>query len=270
MLELSGKIALVLGVASEDSIAWATAKRLAEAGCTIHLGFQKRFMSRVYQLKNKLDAIKGVYPLDVANEESTLEFFDTWQKEYPNQKASVLIHAIGWAPRSSFDRHLLFVEEESLNQGMSVSAHSLQRVMKYALPHLSPYSSTVTFTYAASTRYVPNYSAMSIHKAALEAWVRELAVRLGPEGHRVNAISAGPIRTLAASGIPGFDNILNHVESNAPLRRNVSQDDVAGAALWLSSPLSKGVTAQVIHVDAGFSSIMVPETIMSSDGDLNE
>ena len=102
---------------------------------------------------------------------------------------------------------------------------------------------------------------MSIAKAALEAWTRELANHLGPEGHRINAISSGPIPTLAASGIPGFDDILEHVQRNAPLRRNVTQEDVAGCALWLASPLAAGVTGQVIHVDAGYSTIMVPESI---------
>ena len=156
---------------------------------------------------------------------------------------------------------MLFVEDEPLNTAMTVSAHSLQRIMRHALPHLAPNSSTITLTYAASTRYVPNYGVMSIAKAALEAWVRELAMRVGEEGHRVNAISSGPIRTLAASGIPGFDDILNHVERNSPLRRNVNQDDVAGCAVWLSSPLGSGVTGQIIHVDAGYSSTMVPDSI---------
>ena len=265
MLGLGGKNALVFGVASDDSIAWAICKRLAEAGCNIHLGFQKRFMSRIFQLRDQLDAIQGTYPMDVAQEETTGEFFSSWQTDRPGEKADVLIHAIGWAPRSTYDRPLLFVDDESLNAGMTVSAHSLQRVLKHALPHLNPNSSTVTLTYAASTRYVPNYASMSINKAALEAWVRELAARLGPDGHRVNAISAGPIKTLAAGGVPGFDSILSHVEDNAPLRRNVTQDDVAGAAAWLASPLSSGVTSQIIHVDAGYSSIMVPESAMDSD-----
>ena len=116
-------------------------------------------------------------------------------------------------------------------------------------------------TYAASTRYVPSYGIMSMAKAALECWTRELACHLGPEGHRVNAISSGPIRTIAASGIPGFDNILNHVASNAPLRRNVTQSDVAGPPCGWQVRFGR-VTGQVIHVDAGYSITMVPETIM--------
>jgi enoyl-[acyl-carrier protein] reductase I len=261
MLQLEGKTALVFGVASEDSIAWAICNRLAEAGCKLILGYQKRFMSRVFQLKDKLDAIEAFYPIDVGAEETTAEFFQEWQKEAPGSKADIIIHAIGFAPRECFDRHMLFVEDGPLNTAMTISAHSLQRVMRHALPHLAPNSSTITLTYAASTRYVPNYGVMSIAKAALEAWVRELAMRVGEDGHRVNAISSGPIQTLAASGIPGFDDILNHVERNSPLRRNVNQDDVAGCAVWLSSPLGSGVTGQIIHVDAGYSSTMVPDSI---------
>ena len=261
MLQLEGKTALVFGVASEDSIAWAICNRLAQAGCKLILGYQKRFMSRVFQLKDKLDAIEAFYPIDVSEEATTTEFFQEWQRVSPGAKADVIIHAIGFAPRECFDRHMLFVEDGPLNTAMTISAHSLQRVMRHALPHLAPNSSTITLTYAASTRYVPNYGVMSIAKAALEAWVRELAMRVGEDGHRVNAISSGPIQTLAASGIPGFDDILNHVERNAPLRRNVNQDDVAGCAVWLSSPLGSGVTGQIIHVDAGYSSTMVPDSI---------
>ena len=147
---------------------------------------------------------------------------------------------------------MIFVEDAPINLAMTISAHSLQRVMRHALPHLAPNSSTITLTYAASTRYVPNYGVMSIAKAALEAWVRELAMRVGEEGHRVNAISSGPIRTLAAGGIPGFGDILDR-RTKRPLRRNVNQDDVAGCAVWLSGPLGSGVTGQIIHVDAGYS-----------------
>jgi enoyl-[acyl-carrier protein] reductase I len=261
MLQLEGKTALVFGVASEDSIAWAICQRLAEAGCKLILGYQKRFMSRIFQLKDKLDAIEAFYPIDVASEETTTEFFHEWQKAAPGAKADIIIHAIGFAPRECFDRHMLFVEEDALNTAMTISAHSLQRVMRHALPHLAENSSTITLTYAASTRYVPNYGVMSIAKAALEAWVRELAMRIGEDGHRINAISSGPIRTLASSGIPGFDDILDHVARNAPLRRNVHQNDVAGCAAWLASPLGSGVTGQIIHVDCGYSILMVPDSI---------
>ncbi|MCH2357954.1 MAG: SDR family oxidoreductase [Candidatus Poseidoniales archaeon] len=261
MLELEGKTALVFGVASEESIAWAICTQLAQAGCNLVLGYQKRFRSRVFQLQEKLPAITGFHPVDVASDEATAEFFTEWQREDAGAKADIVIHAIGFAPAECFDRPILFAENDPISTAMTISAHSLQRLLRHALPHLNPNSSTICLTYAASTRWVPNYGVMSIAKAALEAWTRELANHLGPEGHRINAISSGPIPTLAASGIPGFDDILEHVQRNAPLRRNVTQEDVAGCALWLASPLAAGVTGQVIHVDAGYSTIMVPESI---------
>ena len=263
MLKLQGKTAFVFGVASEDSIAWAICQQLAAAGVTLYLGYQKRFMSRIFQLKDKLPQIGGFYPLDVAEDASTREFFEAFEKEHPGKKADILIHAIGFAPRACFDRPILFVENSDINTAMTISANSLQRCLKHALPYLNPGSSTITLTYAASNRFVPNYGIMSMAKAALECWTRELACHLGPEGHRVNAISSGPIRTIAAGGVPGFDKILEHVEANSPLRRNVSQEDVAGATLWLASSLSSGVTGQCIYVDGGYSITMVPQSIMN-------
>jgi enoyl-[acyl-carrier protein] reductase I len=263
MLKLQGKTAFVFGVASEDSIAWAICQHLAASGVTLYLGYQKRFMSRIFQLKDKLPQIGGFYPLDVAEDATTREFFEAFEKEHPGKKADILVHAIGFAPRACFDRPILFVENSDINTAMTISANSLQRCLKHALPYLNPGSSTITLTYAAANRFVPNYGIMSMAKAALECWTRELACHLGPEGHRVNAISSGPIRTIAASGVPGFDNILSHVEQNSPLRRNVNQEDVAGAALWLASPLSAGVTGQCIYVDGGYSITMVPQSIMN-------
>tara|TARA_B100001093_G_scaffold49990_2_gene42509 strand:- start:8089 stop:8883 length:795 start_codon:yes stop_codon:yes gene_type:complete len=263
MLKLQGKTAFVFGVASEDSIAWAICEQLAAAGVTLYLGYQKRFMSRIFQLKDKLPQIGGFYPLDVAEDATTREFFEAFEKEHPGKKADILVHAIGFAPRACFDRPILFVEDSDINTAMTISANSLQRCLKHALPYLNPGSSTITLTYAAANRFVPSYGIMSMAKAALECWTRELACHLGPEGHRINAISSGPIRTIAASGVPGFDNILDHVEANSPLRRNVSQDDVAGAALWLASSLSSGVTGQCIYVDGGYSITMVPQSIMN-------
>ena len=183
MLGLQGKTAVVFGVASEDSIAWAICQQLAEAGADLFLGYQKRFMSRVFQLKDKLSAIKGFYPLDVAKDDTTREFFDEFTKEHPGRTIDVLVHAIGFAPRSCFDRPILFVEDADINTAMTISANSLQRCLKFAMPHLSEGSSTITLTYAASTRFVPSYGIMSMAKAALECWTRELACHLGPHGH---------------------------------------------------------------------------------------
>ena len=199
--------------------------------------------------------------MDVAEDASTKEFFDAFAAEHPGKKADILVHAIGFAPRTCFDRPILFVEDADINTAMTISANSLQRCLSTTPIPVRGFIDDHP-DLCCLHRYVPSYGIMSMAKAALECWTRELACHLGPEGHRVNAISSGPIRTIAASGIPGFDNILNHVASNAPLRRNVTQSDVAGTTLWLASPLSAGVTGQVIHVDAGYSITMVPETIM--------
>ena len=134
---------------------------------------------------------EGFYPLDVASDATTKEFFDAFSKENPGMKADILIHAIGFAPRACFDRPILFVEDSDINTCYDDISKFLQRCLKFALPHLNPNSSTITLTYAASTRYVPSYGIMSMAKAALECWTRELACHLGPEGHRINAISSG-------------------------------------------------------------------------------
>ena len=168
MLGLEGKTAFVFGVASEDSIAWAICKQLAAAGVTLYLGYQKRFMSRVFKLKDELPAIGGFYPLDVASDSTTQEFFTAFAADHPGKKADILVHAIGFAPRSCFDRPILFVEDDDINTAMTISANSLQRCLKHALPYLNAGSSTITLTYAASNRFVPSYGIMSMAKAALE------------------------------------------------------------------------------------------------------
>ena len=129
MLDLKGKTAFVFGVASEDSIAWAICQQLAAAGCTLYLGYQKRFMSRIFKLKDQLPSIGGFYPLDVAEDASTKEFFDAFAAEHPGKKADILVHAIGFAPRTCFDRPILFVEDADINTAMTISANSLQRCL---------------------------------------------------------------------------------------------------------------------------------------------
>jgi enoyl-[acyl-carrier protein] reductase I len=257
MIDLDRRTILVFGVASEASIAWAICKALAGAGGRLVLGYQRRFRSQVQALAATLPAVAGLHPVDVASDDGVREFFAEYAAANPGCKASALVHAVAFAPPETFDRSGLFASQEAIDLTLTVSAHSLQRLLRHALPHLTPGSAAVTLTYLASQRWVPQYRVMAIAKAALECWVRELAAELGPEGHRVNAISSGPIQTLASSGIPGFDQLLAHVRRHAPLRRNVSQEDVAGAALWLLSDLACAVTGQTIYVDCGYSSVGV-------------
>jgi enoyl-[acyl-carrier protein] reductase I len=261
MIDLRRRTVLVFGVASEASIAWAICKALAAAGARLVLGYQRRFRAAVMALAANLPAVAELHPIDVTSDDGVREFFAAYAAGNPRGTAQALVHAVAYAPPETFDRSSLFATQEAIDLTLAASAHSLQRLVRHALPHLAPGSSAVTLSYAASQRWVPNYRVMAIAKAALEGWVRELAAELGPDGHRVNAISPGPIPTLAASGIPGFAGLLDHVRRNAPLRRNVSQDDVAGAALWLLSDLSRAVTGQIIYVDAGYSIVGIPGAV---------
>ncbi len=262
MIDLTNRTIFIFGVASPESIAWGISRALARAGASLVLGYQQRFKSRVLPLIEQEPAILGAYPIDLADDKATRRFFAAFAADHPGSRAHGLVHAVAFAPRETFDRSTLFASSDAIDMALQVSAHSLPRALRYALPHLAPGSSTVTLTYLASERWVPMYRVMGIAKATLECWVREMAAELGPDGHRVNAISPGPIPTLAASGVPGFQHILEHVARNAPLRRNVSQDDVGGAAAWLLSDLARNVTGQIIYVDAGYSATGVPTDIV--------
>ncbi|HLE47022.1 MAG TPA: enoyl-ACP reductase [Candidatus Thermoplasmatota archaeon] len=248
MLNLNGKRALIFGVASDDSIAWAIAQRLAENGCKITLGYQKRFLSRLMMLVKDKPWIESWVECDVTVEEDVKKFFSQVQGKF-----DILVHAIAFAPATALSRPIIFTSAEDFATAMNVSAYSLVRLTHYAMPVLNKNNSIVTLTYLGGERVVPGYRVMGTAKAALENLVRELAMAIGPAGHRVNAISAGPIKTLAASGVPGFDNILDWMRMNTPLRRNVTQDDVAKASLFLLSDLATGVTGHILYVDAGYN-----------------
>jgi enoyl-[acyl-carrier protein] reductase I len=253
MIDLTGKRALVFGVASEDSIAWAIAQKLSQAGAKVTLGYQKRFLSRLMQLVKDKPWIEAWHECDVTVEDDVKKFFSTVQGRY-----DIVVHAIAFAPATALQKPIIFTTAEDFATALNVSAYSLVRLTHYSMAVLNKNSAFLTLTYLGGERVVPGYRVMGTAKAALENLVRELAAVVGPAGHRVNAISAGPIRTLAASGVPGFDTILDWMKHSAPLKRNVTQEDVAKAALFLLSDLSSGVTGEILHVDAGYHSIGVP------------
>ena len=253
MIDLRGKRALVFGVASEDSIAWAAAQKLAAAGARVTLGYQKRFLSRLMMMVKEKPWIEGWHECDVTKEEDVRKFFATVQGKF-----DMMVHAIAFAPATALQKPLIFTNEADFAQALNVSSYSLVRLTHFAMPVLNHGSSILTLTYLGGERIVPGYRVMGTAKAALENLVRELAADIGPAGHRINAISAGPIRTLAASGVPGFDLILDYMAHAAPLRRNVNQEDVANAAVFLLSPLAGGITASTIYVDAGYHAVGVP------------
>lgn len=255
---LAGKRAVVFGVASEDSIAWAIAQELAAQGATVVMGYQKRFLSRILQLFKDKPWIEAYHECDATIEESVASFFAEAHQKNP-KPFDMLVHCIAFAPATALQDEVVRTTEPDWNVALGVSAYSLVRLTRHAMPHLARDGAIVSLTYLGADRFVPGYRVMSTAKAALQQLTRELAFTCGREkGVRVNAISAGPIRTLAASGIPGFTQILDWMKHSAPLGRNVSQQDVAKSALFLLSDLASGVTGQTLYVDAGYSIMGVP------------
>ncbi|MCA1810438.1 MAG: enoyl-ACP reductase [Halobacteriales archaeon] len=255
---LAGKRALVFGVASEDSIAWAIARELAAHGAKVTMGYQKRFLSRVLQLFKDQPWIEGYYECDASIEESVAKFFQESAAKNP-APFDMMVHCIAFAPATALQDEVVRTTEADWNTALGVSAYSLVRLTRHAMPHMAKDGAIVSLTYLGADRFVPGYRVMSAAKAALQELTRELSFTCGREkGVRVNAISAGPIRTLAASGVPGFDLILDWMRHAAPLGRNVTQQDVAKSAYFLLSDLGSGVTGQVLYVDCGYNIMGVP------------
>ena len=250
---LDGKTALVFGVASDTSIAWAIAQELAARGAKIILAYQFRYHSRVKDLAPSLPNLIGYHRCDIMKDDETQAFFGGL-----TAPVDIVVHSIAFAPAAAFQAPVAETTPEDFSTALQVSAHSLAKIMKHAAPHMPNGGSVVTLTYLGGQRVCANYKVMGVAKAALEAYVRELAFELGPKAIRVNAVSAGPIKTLAASGIPDFDLILDYVKSVAPLRDNITQQDVAKCASFLCSDDARMITGQTVYVDAGYSIVGVP------------
>ncbi|PCI37422.1 MAG: enoyl-[acyl-carrier-protein] reductase FabI [Elusimicrobia bacterium] len=250
---LKGKTAVILGVASDTSIAWAIAQELAKRGANILLGYQFRYHSRIKDLAPTLPNLIGFHRCDIMKDEELDKFFGEVKTPI-----DIVVHAIAFAPQTAFAGRLVETSQDDFSLALSVSAHSLAKFMNKAKDHMPNGGSVMALTYLGGVRVSQNYKLMGVAKAALEAYVRELAADLGPDGIRVNAISPGPINTLAASGIPDFELMLDYNKAVAPMRKNVTQHDVATTAAFLSSDDSKMITGQTIYVDGGYSIIGVP------------
>jgi enoyl-[acyl-carrier protein] reductase I len=250
---LAGKTAVVFGVASEASIAWAIAQELARRGAKIVLGYQFRYHSRIKDMVPSLPNLLDWKRCDVAKDEEMDAFFGSL-----TAPIDILVHSIAFAPQTAFAGAVSETSDADFTTALTVSAHSLAKLAKYAKPRMTDGGSIMTLTYLGGQKVCANYKVMGVAKAALEAYVRELAAELGPNRVRVNAISAGPVKTLAASGIPDFDLMLEYHKSVAPLRDNVTQDDVARCAAFLASDDSKMITGQTLFVDAGYNIVGVP------------
>jgi enoyl-[acyl-carrier protein] reductase I len=251
---LAGKRALIVGLATERSIAYGIASAMRREGAELAFSYQERFKDRVEEMAREFDA-RAVFEMDVASDESIASAFATLAKTWDG--LDVVVHAVAFAPSDAIRGG--FVESttrENFRIAHDISSYSLTAIAKAAEPLMSGrQGALVTLTYLGAVRSLPSYNVMGLAKASLEANVRFLAADLGPKGIRVNAVSAGPIKTLAAAGIGGFRKILSHVASIAPLRRNVTIEDVGNTAAFLCSDLAAGITGEVIYVDGGFSTV---------------
>ncbi len=245
-----GKRGLIMGLANDKSIAWGIARALSDAGAELAFSYQgDALKKRVDPLAAQLGS-RIVLPCDVSDEESVEALFASLKQEWGT--LDFLVHAIGFSDKNELRGRYIDTSRANFSMSMDISVYSFTAVMQRASRMMTQGGSALTMTYYGAERVMPHYNVMGVAKAALEASVRYMAEDLGRDNIRVNAISAGPIKTLAASGIGDFRYIMKWNEHNSPLRRNVSIEDVGNAALYLLSDLGAGTTGEVLHVDAGY------------------
>ena len=254
MIDLKGKVAVVFGLANKRSIAYSVAQKLAAAGATLVLSYQsERLQREAEELLGDLGqtGTGRAFQCDVSRDDQIDALFAQIASAFP--KIDILIHSIGFAPADALKNDFLLTTREDFRIAHDVSVYSLIAVARGATPLMTDGGAMLTLTYYGAEKVFPNYNVMGVAKAGLEAAVRYLAASLGARNIRVNAISAGPIRTLAARGIGEFSQILNAVTARAPLHRNVEQAEVGNTALFLCSPLASGITGEITFVDCGFN-----------------
>ncbi|MBN4016403.1 enoyl-ACP reductase FabI [Rhodospirillaceae bacterium AH-315-P19] len=251
MQVMAGKKGIVLGVANDRSLAWGIAKAAADAGAELAFTYQGDALARRVVPLAKSIGSDLVMPCNVTDDASIDAVFKTIKERWG--KLDFLVHAIAYSDKEQLKGRYIDTTQDNFAMTMAISCYSFTALCQRAVPLMSDGGSLLTLTYTGAQRVIPHYNVMGVAKAALEASTRYLAVDLGPQNIRVNAISAGPIKTLAASGIGDFRYILKWNQYNSPLRRNVTIEDVGGAALYLLSDLSSGVTGEVHHVDGGYN-----------------
>ncbi len=250
---MKGKKGIVFGVSNTHGIAYGIAKQLFEAGAEIAFSYANEAMEkRVRPIAEEMNS-KLIIECDITNEEQLKKVFEEYKKTYG--ELDFVVHAVAFANREDLTGEFINTSKEGWDLAMGVSAYSLISLSRTARPYFTDGGSILALTYLGSEKMVTNYNVMGVAKAALEANARYLASDLGKENIRVNCISAGPIKTLSAKGISGFDRMLKAATLKAPLKRNVSTEEVGNAALYLLSDLSSGVTGEVIHVDCGCHSV---------------
>lgn len=252
---LNGKRALIVGLASERSIAYGIAGAFKREGAELAFTYQgERLRDRVINMAKEFDS-GLVFPMDVASDAEIDSAFAELGKHW--DALDVIVHSVGFAPREQLSGNYAdVVTREGFRIAHDISSYSLAALAKAGRPMMQGRNGSIlTLSYLGAVRAIPNYNVMGLAKASLEANVRFLANALGPEGIRVNAVSAGPIKTLAAAGIGGFRSILEHVQKLTPLRKNVTIEDVGNAAAFLCSDLAAGITGEILYVDAGYSHV---------------
>ncbi len=250
MLLKDKKIA-IFGVANNKSIAYGMAKAFKKHGARLAFSYVgEAIQKRVEPISDELGG-EFIFPCDVSSDDSIAAAAATVKEKWGN--VDVLVHSVAFADRADLQGRYLDTSRSGFSLALDISSYSLPSLCRAFEDQLNPGASVLTMTYYGAEKVVTNYNVMGIAKAALEASVRYLAPNLGAKGVRINALSAGPIKTLASSGISGFKDIFHHIEEHAPLRRNVTIDDVGNAALFLASDLSSAVTGEVIHVDCGYN-----------------
>jgi len=253
---MKGKRGLVMGVANDHSIAWGIAKKLAAHGAELAFTYQgEAFGRRVKPLADQLGS-KLLLPCDVEDSASIDAVFSTLKEEWGT--IDFLVHAIGFSDRNELKGLYANTTRENFIRTMVISCYSFTEVSRKAVELMPNGGNLLTLTYAGSVRVMPNYNVMGVAKAGLEASVRYLANDFGPKGIRVNAISAGPVRTLAGAGIADARHMFSYQQRNSPLRRNITIDDVGGSALYLLSDLASGVTGEIHYVDSGYNIVSMP------------
>jgi enoyl-[acyl-carrier protein] reductase I len=249
---LEGKTGVVFGVANKRSLAWAIARRAAEEGARIALTYQgERLEENARELAASLND-PLVLPCDVTKDEDIAAVFARTREEFGG--LDFVVHGVAFALKEELEGDYVDTSRSGFSLAHDISVYSLTAIARYAAPLMEGRAGSIlTLTYLGGERVIPGYNVMGIAKAALDMSVRYLASNLGPKGIRVNGLSAGPIKTLASAGIGGFSKILEHMRNHAPLRRNVDQSEVADAALFLLSNMSRGVTGEILHVDSGYN-----------------
>lgn len=247
---MNGKRGVIVGIANKWSIAWAITRKLADEGAELAITYQnERLGKNVRELASELkDPL--LIPLDLSSDKQIVLAFELLKRVWG--RIDFVVHAAAFAPRAALDGSFVATTREDFRIAHDISAYSLTALAHSAQPLMTKGGSILTLSYLGAERVVPHYNVMGVAKASLEASVRYLAADLGPEGIRVNAVSAGPIKTLAASGIAGFGSMQRHHRNRAPLRKDTEAEEVADAALFFLSPMARGITGQVLYVDGGY------------------